>query len=161
MSYFAEPHTYSKNKIEVKLGSSNYAAKSDLKMQQVLIHQLIQQFVKKIDLANLKSNINEVDINKYKNVPGGLTSLQSKVDKLDIGKLKTFPIDLGKVSDVVKNDAVKMTEYDKLLQLVNNIKATDTSGLVKKAYYDTKLVNLKRKVLIMILVNILILKNNK
>ena len=54
-----------------------------------------------------------------------------------------------------------MTEYDKLLQLVNNIKTTDTSGLVKKAYYDTKLVNLKRKVLIMILVNILILKNNK
>ena len=94
-------------------------------------------------------------------MPGGLTSLQSKVDKSDIGKLKTFPIDLSKVSDVVKNDAVKMTEYDKLLQLVNNIKTTDTSGLVKKAYNDTKLVNLKRKDLIMILVNILILKNNK
>ena len=40
MSYFPEPHTHSKNKIEVELHLSNYATKSDLKkMQQMLIHQ--------------------------------------------------------------------------------------------------------------------------
>ena len=31
MSYFAELHTFSKNRIEVELDLSNYATKSDLK----------------------------------------------------------------------------------------------------------------------------------
>ena len=41
MSHFLEPLTHSKNKIEVELNLSNYAIKSDLKMQQVLIHQIL------------------------------------------------------------------------------------------------------------------------
>ena len=31
------------------------------------------------------------------------------------------PVDLSKLSDVVKNDVVKKTEYDKLVGKVNNI----------------------------------------
>ena len=41
MSYFSEPHTHSKNKIEVELDLPNYATQSDLKMQQVLIQQIL------------------------------------------------------------------------------------------------------------------------
>ena len=42
-----------------------------------------------------------------KNVPAGLNSLKSKVDKLDIDKLVPVTIDLNKLSDAVKNDAVE------------------------------------------------------
>ena len=39
---------------------------------------------------------------KLKNVPNDLSSLKSKGDKLDIGKLKTTPVDLSKLSNIVK-----------------------------------------------------------
>ena len=52
----------------------------------------------------MKSNVEKVDIDKLKNVK---TSLKSQVDKLDVGKLVPVPIDLSKLSDVVKNDVVK------------------------------------------------------
>ena len=41
-------------------------------------------------------------IDKLKNVTSGLSSLKSKVDKLDIDKLVPAPVDLSKLSDVVK-----------------------------------------------------------
>ena len=37
-----------------------------------------------------------------------------EVDKLDIEKLAPAPVDLSKLSDVVKNDIAKKTAYDKL-----------------------------------------------
>ena len=46
--------------------------------------------------------------------------MQSKVDKLDIGKLETAPVDLSKLSNVVKN-FVKETEYNELVKKVNKI----------------------------------------
>ena len=36
-----------------------------------------------------------------------LANLKTEVDKLDIGKLVPVPVDLSKLSDVVKNDVVK------------------------------------------------------
>ena len=54
-----------------------------------------------------------------------LASLKTEVDKLDIDKLVTAPVDWSKLSDVVKNDVVKKTMYDKLVAKVKNI---DTSG---------------------------------
>ena len=42
-----------------------------------------------------------------------LASLKAEVDKLDIDKLKPVPNDLAKLSNVVKNDVVKKTEYNK------------------------------------------------
>ena len=44
------------------------------------------------------------------------------------------PVDLSKLSDVVKNDEVKKTVYDKLVTKVNSI---DTSRFVLKTKYDT------------------------
>ena len=38
----------------------------------------------------------------------------SQVDKLDTEKLAPAPVDLSKLSDVVKNDIAKKTAYDKL-----------------------------------------------
>ena len=46
-----------------------------------MIHQNLP---KKIDLANLKSDL---DIDKIKNVPTSLSNLKTKVDKLDVDKL--------------------------------------------------------------------------
>ena len=61
-----------------------------------------------------------------------LANLKAEVDKLDIDKLVPVPVDLSKLSDVVKNDVVKITEYDKLVAKVNHI---DTSGFVFKTKY--------------------------
>ena len=63
--------------------------------------------LKKTDLANLKSNVDELDIDKLKNVPTTLTNVKSKVDKLDVHKLVPAPVDLRKLSNVVKNYVVK------------------------------------------------------
>ena len=41
-----------------------------------------------------------------------LANLKTEVDKLDIDKLAPVLADLSKLSDVVKNDVVKKTVYD-------------------------------------------------
>ena len=41
MNYFREPHTNSKNKMEIEIGLSNYATKSDLKDPTVLIYHVL------------------------------------------------------------------------------------------------------------------------
>ena len=55
----------------------------------------------------MKSNVDKLDIDKFKNVPSGLRSLKLKVDKLSIDKLETTSVDLGKLINVVNNDVVK------------------------------------------------------
>ena len=40
-----------------------------------------------------------------------LSSLKTEVDKLDIAKLKPIPVDLSRLSDVVKIDVFKKTKY--------------------------------------------------
>ena len=54
-----------------------------------------------------------------------LASLKTEVDKIDVDKLKTVPVDLAKLVNVVKDDVVKKTEYNKLVTKVDNI---DTTG---------------------------------
>ena len=54
-----------------------------------------------------------------------LASLKTEVDKLDIDKLAPVPVDLSKLSDVVKNDVVQKTVFDKLVVKVNNIDTND------------------------------------
>ena len=44
---------------------------------------------------------------KLKNVPINLSNLKSKVDKLGVDKLLPVPVDLSKLSDVVRYDIVK------------------------------------------------------
>ena len=49
---------------------------------------------------------------------------------------------MSKLSDVVKNDVVKKTVYDKLVAKVNNI---DTSDFVLKTKYNTDKTELENK----------------
>ena len=63
-----------------------------------------------------------------------LANLKTEVDKLDIDKLVPVHTDLSKLSNVVKNDVVKKDVFDKLVARVNNI---DTSGFILKTIYDT------------------------
>ena len=97
--------------------------------------------LKKTDLANLKSDVDKSDIDKLKNVPSGSSSLKSKVDKLDIGKLETTPVNFSKLSNVIKNDVAKKTEYNELVKKVNNISTT-----VKKADCNTKIGEIEKKI---------------
>ena len=83
---------------------SNYAIKGDFKNT---IGDDTSKFSKKIDLANLKCNVDKLDIDKLKNVTTNLSNLENKIDKLDVDKLVPVPVDLSKLSDVVKNDFVK------------------------------------------------------
>ena len=53
------------------------------------------------------------------------------------------PVDLGKLSDVVKNDVVKKTVYDQLVAKVNNINPSD---FVLKTKYQTDKTKLQKKV---------------
>ena len=90
-------------------------------------------------------NISHVDTSSFA-LTTNLASLKTEVDKLDIDKLVPVPVDLSKLSDVVKNDVVKKTLYDKLVAKVNNI---DTSGFDLKTKYDTDKLELEIKFLIL------------
>ena len=72
-----------------------------------------------------------------------LSSLEAQVDKTDVDKLKTGPADLSKLRNVVNNEAVRKTVYDKLVTEVNKI---DTKGLVLKNKYASDKSNLGKKI---------------
>ena len=59
----------------------------------------------------------------------------------------------------MENEVVKKTEYNELVKKVNNINATDTSDLAKRLIITQKLMKLKRKLLIIIMLNIFLLMN--
>ena len=85
--YFSKPYDPFGGDIKVKIDLSNYATKTDLK------------------------NVTHVDISSFA-LKSNSATLKTEVDKLDIDKLAPVPVDLSKVSDVVKNDVVKKTVYD-------------------------------------------------
>ena len=55
-----------------------------------------------------------------------------------------IPNDLSKLSNVVKNEIAKKTEYNKSVTKVNNI---NTSDFVLKTNYNTKITELENKIL--------------
>ena len=124
--YFLELNS-SRANAKVELDLSNYATKANSK-SATGVDTL--DFAKKTDLANLESDVDKLDIDKFKNIPSGLSNLKSKVDKLDCGKLESTPVDLCKLSDVVKKEVVKETEYDEYVKKVHNINTSDTSDSV-------------------------------
>ena len=63
MSYFPEPHTLSKNEIKVELDLSTYSTKSDIKNARDFD---ISKFAKNTDLGSLKSDVDELGIDKLK-----------------------------------------------------------------------------------------------
>ena len=103
--YFSEL----KSLVNVELDLSRYATKADLKTITVF-HAL--KFAKKVDLTNLKSNVDKLDIVKLKNVPTNLSNLKSQVDKLDVDKVVPVTVDLSKLSDLVKPGVVIKNTYN-------------------------------------------------
>ena len=73
-----------------------------------------------------------MDVSSF-SLKSNLASLKTELDILDIDKLTPVPNDLAKLSNVVKNDVVKKTEYNKLVTKVDNI---DTRNFVKKTKYE-------------------------
>ena len=139
--FYLEPYEPFGGDIHVTVDLSNRATKTDLKN---VTHVDTSSFALKTNLANLKT----------------------EVDKLDIEKLVPVPVDLSKLNDAVKDDVVKKTVCDKLVAKVNNIdtskfvlttkydtdkselenKIHDASGLAKKTNYDTKITELENKI---------------
>ena len=113
---------------------SNYATKTHLKNATGVD---ISRFAKKVDLANLKSNLDKLDIDKLKNLPFNLSNLKSKVDKLDVDKLVPVPADLSKLSDAVKNDVLKKDEYNVKIKNIED-KIPDITNLATKTTLNAK-----------------------
>ena len=106
--YFPKPYETFGGDINVKVDLSNYATKTDLK------------------------NVSHVDVSSFA-LKSNLASLKTEIDKINADKLKTVPVDLAKLSNVVKSDVVKKTEYNKLVTKVDNVDATN---FVKKNKYE-------------------------
>ena len=96
--YFPEPKSLGE-RLKIELNLSNYVTKVDFKNATGIN---TSKFAKKLDLLNLKSNIDKLDVAKLKNVQTNLINLKSIVDKL-----VHVPVDLSKLSDVVRNHVVK------------------------------------------------------
>ena len=58
-----------------------------------------------------------------------LAKLKAEINKIYIDKLKTVPVELSNLSNIINNEIVKKTVYDKLVAKVNNV---DISGFVLK-----------------------------
>ena len=116
--YFPKSFRSFGRNINVKVDFSNYVTKTDLKY---VTHVDASTFALKANLANLKT----------------------EVDKLDIDKLVPVPADLSKLSNVVNNDVVRKTDYDKLKTKVNNI---DSSDFVLKTKHQTDKTELEIKI---------------
>ena len=133
--YFPPSNNFSNN-IKVELDLSNYATKDDVK------------------------NITHVDVSSYA-TKTNLSAL--KFDKIDIDKLKTVPDDLAKLSNVVKNEVVKKTDFSadnyvtrtKFSKDTNSLddkidkvekKIPDVSGLATKSSVTTLVNNLNNKI---------------
>ena len=63
--------------------------------------------------------ITHVDVSSYASKTN-LAALKTEVDKTDVDKLKTTPADLAKLSNVVKNDVVKKTDYNTKVTSIEN-----------------------------------------
>ena len=101
------PYKSSSNNIKVELDLSNYATKDDVK------------------------NITHVDVSSYA-TKTNLAGLKTEVDKIDVDKLKTVPDDLAKLSNVVKNEVVKKTDFSTDTYITRTKFSTDTNALDNK-----------------------------
>ena len=103
MSYYP-PYKSSSNNIKVKLDLTNYATKNDLK------------------------NITQVYISSFESKTN-LPALKTEIDKVDADKLKKTPSDVDRLSNLVKNDVVKKTDYNAKLTSIE----AQIAGLTKNA----------------------------
>ena len=87
MSQYYPPYKSSSNNVKVELDLTNFATKMNLK------------------------NITQIDVSSFASKTN-LAALKTEVDKIDTDKSKTAPVDLAKLTNAVKNDVVKKTDYN-------------------------------------------------
>ena len=139
MTTYYPPYKSSSNNVKVELDLTNYATKTDLK------------------------NITHVDVSSYASKTN-LAALKTEADKIDVDKLKATPTDLAKLSNVVKNDVVKKTDYNaKVTSIegqiagitkntidnladITKLKAVDTSNFVLKTKLASDVTILENKI---------------
>ena len=137
--YFPKPYEAFSGDINVQVDYSNYATRANIK------------------------NISRVDTSNFA-LKTNLANLKTEVDKLDIDKLVPVPVDLSTLSGVVKNDIVKKTDYNsKITEIEGKIpnisnlatkstlttvenKISDTSSLVNETDYNAKTTEIEGKV---------------
>ena len=137
-SYYP-PYKSSGQNVKVELDLISYATKTDLK------------------------NITHVDVSSFANTTN-LAALKTEVDKIDVDKLKTTPTDVAKLSNVVKNDVVKKTDYNaKVTSIegqiagitkntianladITKLKAVDTNSFVLKSKLASDVTTLENKI---------------
>ena len=107
MSQYFPPSNNSSKNIKVELDLSNYATKDDVK------------------------NTTHVDVSSY-GTKANLAALKTEVDKIDTNKLKTVPDDLAKLSNVVKNEVVKKTDFSADNYVTRTKFSTNTNSLDDK-----------------------------
>ena len=111
----------------MELDLSNYATKDDVK------------------------NITHVDVSSYVSKTN-LAALKTEVDKIDVDKLKTVSDDIAKLSNVVKNEVVKKTDFSADNYVTRTKIRTDTNALddkidkVEKKIPDVSSLETKRNV---------------
>ena len=115
MSTYYPPYKSSSNNIKVELDLTNYATTTDLK------------------------NITHTDVSSFASKTN-LPALKTKGDKIDIDKLKTVPDDLAKLSNVVKNEVVKKTDFS----ADDYVKKTKFSGDINSL--DDKIDKVEKKI---------------
>ena len=116
--YFRKPYKSFGGNINVKVDLSNYATKADLK------------------------NATGIDTSKLA-AKSALASLKAEVDKIDVDSLKTVPVNLSKLSNLVKNEVLKKTVDDKLVIKVNDI---DITEFVLKTKFNIDKSDLEKKI---------------
>ena len=105
---FPKPYEPFGRYINVKVDLSNYATKTDIK------------------------NISHIDTSSFA-LKSNIAILKTEGDKSDIDKLVSVPVDLTKLSDLLKYDVVEKKAYDKLVAKVNSI---DSSRFALKTKYN-------------------------
>ena len=139
MSQYFPPYNNSSENIKVELDLSNYATKKDI------------------------NDITHVDVSCFESKTN-LAALKTEVDKIDADKLKTVPVDLAKLSNVVKNEVVKKTVYNtKVTNIesqiagvtkntldnladITKLKAVDTNNFVLKTKLAPDVTTLENKI---------------
>ena len=72
-------------------------------LQETLLLKLIYLIMQQKQILKMQTGIDKSKLA----AKSDLVSLKAEVDKLDIDKLVPVPVDLSKLSDVVKNDVFK------------------------------------------------------
>ena len=139
MSQYFRGYDNSSENIKLELDLSNYATKKDI------------------------SDITHVDVSGFAS-KNNLAALKTEVDKIDADKLKTVPVDLAKVSNVVKNEVVKKTDYNTKVTYIESqiagvtkntvdnsadikkLKAIDTNSFILKTKLASDVTTLENKI---------------